>query len=99
MAGVLARDQAGGALRSAHVLRRRPAADASSFASLRRAPHRPDPAPSPLFDSCEKPFRVKDVDWPMERSKGGGPRRSRGPGDMSGIGQSTALTRAKTEEL
>jgi len=39
------RDQDGGAFRCAHVPRRRPAADASSFTSLRGTPHRPDPAP------------------------------------------------------
>src|SRR5438445_5994159 len=39
------RDQDGGAFCCAHVPRRRPAAVASSFTSLRRTPHRPDPAP------------------------------------------------------
>src|SRR5437867_5118198 len=38
------RDQDGGAFCFAHVPRRRPAAVASSFTSLRRTPHRPDPA-------------------------------------------------------
>jgi hypothetical protein len=39
-----ARDQSTGVPCSAHVPRPRPAADASSFTSLRRAPQRPDPA-------------------------------------------------------
>ena len=77
-------DQAGGALRSAHVPRRRPAAGASAFTSLRRAPHSPDPAPSLLL---EKARLAASVGSPTERSKGGGARRSRGPGDMSGVGQ------------
>src|SRR4051812_2763034 len=41
----LARDREAGALCSAHVPRNRPSADASSFTSLRRAPHRPDQPP------------------------------------------------------
>ena len=42
----LFRDQAAGALYSAHVPRHRPAAGVSSFTSLLTAPHRPDRARS-----------------------------------------------------
>jgi hypothetical protein len=86
---VIERDQAGGALCSAHVPRLRPAVEASSFTSLRRARHRPDPAPSTTLD--ENIGSAKDMGWPMERSKGGGGSRRLAPGDMSAIGHPVAL--------
>src|SRR5665213_3170704 len=53
---VLTRDRGDGALCCAHVPRREPPALVSSFTSLHRTPHRPDPAPRVflfLFLSCD----------------------------------------------
>jgi hypothetical protein len=88
-----ARDQESGALYCAHVPRRPPMADVSSFTSLRRAPHSPD------LSTLDDLSRAKDVGWPMERSKGGEPRCNRGSGDMSAIGYPMALASASLERF
>jgi hypothetical protein len=93
----LERDQAGGAFCSVHVPRRRHAADASSFTSLRRTPHRPDLPPFWSCDECMRTSHAKDAGWLTERSKGGGSgaaragghERSRPPG---GLGVRSAPT-------
>jgi hypothetical protein len=86
-------DQAGAALYCAHVPRREPAALASSFTSLRRAPHRPDPASVQPVGRANASLRDKAMGWPAQRSKGGGTGRRRVPGDMSGAGHPVALSR------
>jgi len=93
--GRSARDQAGGALCSAHVPRHRPAADASSLTSLRRAPHRPDPDPQWRRGPRASPPmpHAKDVGWPSSEVKEEG-RAQPGPGDMSGVGHPASLARA-----
>jgi hypothetical protein len=69
---------------------------ASSFTSLRRTPHRPDPAPPDTFD--EDSESATGVGWPMERSKGGETVRSSVSGDMSAIDRPAPVARARSLE-
>jgi hypothetical protein len=67
---------------------------ASSFTSLRRTPHRPDPASTVMFNANGGP--ATGVGWPMERSKGGETVRSSVSGDMSAIGRPASVARASS---
>ena len=69
----LVRDQAGGALCSARVPRNGLAARSSSFTSLRRTPHQPDPEPLRLLNGhTPRICQASDVGWTTQRGKGGG---------------------------
>jgi hypothetical protein len=79
-----ARDRAGGVLCSAHVPRHRPAAGASSFTSLRTAPHRPDrgtPWRSTVANSQRLPPRAAGGRRSEVKEEG---RAQPAPGDVSG---------------
>jgi len=91
----IARDRAAGVLYSAHVPRRRPLADASSFTSLRRAPHRPDLPPSLVFEGFarHRGCRPRTAGGRRSEVKEEG-RAQPDPGDMSAAGHPAALARA-----
>src|SRR5258706_1728306 len=87
------RDRVGGALCAANVPR--PREGASSFISLRRAPHRPDPSLPWVFEAAKTKAGPRDMDagWPMQRNKGGGALPA--PGDIRCIGHPASVSRAK----
>jgi N-methylhydantoinase B len=78
------RDRAAGVFCCAHVPRQQPAAAASSFTSLRRTPHRPDPDTlAQFYGSKAQTYPARGVGCPIPGSKGGGLGEAR-PGGHGG---------------
>ena len=70
----LQRDRNAGVFCYAHVRRGQPAAALSSFTSLRRTPHCPDPdTPAQIFGLKAQVYLAWGDGWPIQRGKGGGP--------------------------